>query len=105
MGEMYEFHLHLSRTGFQIFSEYFWTENMLLAENNGMWVNSQNWFFRLLITDPLLIFFSPFSHIVDKMYDSSSGIKITPNTGQGSLYKESFTGTHVANFVLQYAPV
>ncbi|KAM3855892.1 pleckstrin-2 [Vipera latastei] len=40
------------------------------------------------------------NHIVDKMYDSSSGIKITPNTGQGSLYKESFTGSILVDWLI-----
>ncbi|XP_034969752.2 pleckstrin-2 [Zootoca vivipara] len=40
------------------------------------------------------------NHIVDKMHDNSSGIKLTPNTEQGSTYKESFTGSILVDWLI-----
>lgn len=36
------------------------------------------------------------SNIVERMYDSSTGIKLTRNLDQGNRYKETFTGTAAA---------
>lgn len=38
-----------------------------------------------------------YSHIVDKMRDSSTGIKLTLNVEQGNRYKETFTGKPAAS--------
>ncbi|NWX86487.1 PLEK2 protein, partial [Nothoprocta ornata] len=38
--------------------------------------------------------------IVDKMHDSSSGIKLTPNMEQGNRYKETFTGSAVVDWLI-----
>ncbi|XP_020655833.2 pleckstrin-2 [Pogona vitticeps] len=40
------------------------------------------------------------SLIVEKMHDNSNGIKLTPNTGQGSTYKESFTGSVLVDWLI-----
>ncbi|XP_054827869.1 pleckstrin-2 isoform X1 [Eublepharis macularius] len=40
------------------------------------------------------------NHIVDKMYDNSSGIKLTPNSEQGNTYKESFTGAALVDWLI-----
>ncbi|XP_061467044.1 pleckstrin-2 [Rhineura floridana] len=40
------------------------------------------------------------NHIVDKMHDPSNGIKLTPNTEQGSTYKESFTGSILVDWLI-----
>lgn len=37
-----------------------------------------------------------YSHIVERMGDSSTGIKLTRNLEQGNRYKETFTGTPTA---------
>ncbi|XP_077178614.1 pleckstrin-2 isoform X1 [Paroedura picta] len=40
------------------------------------------------------------NHIVDKMHDNSSGVKLTPNTEQGNMYKESFTGAALVDWLI-----
>uniref|UniRef100_A0A8D2LZ43 Pleckstrin-2 n=2 Tax=Varanus komodoensis TaxID=61221 RepID=A0A8D2LZ43_VARKO len=40
------------------------------------------------------------NHIVDKMHDNSNGIKLTPNTGQGSTYRESLTGSGLVDWLI-----
>ncbi|XP_062433031.1 pleckstrin-2 isoform X4 [Rhea pennata] len=39
-------------------------------------------------------------HIVDKMRDSSTGIKLTPNMEQGNRYKETFTGSALVDWLI-----
>nr|XP_060618530.1 pleckstrin-2 [Anolis sagrei ordinatus] len=40
------------------------------------------------------------NQIIDKMHDNSNGIKLTPNTRQGSIYKESFTGSKLVDWLI-----
>ncbi|XP_030071071.1 pleckstrin-2 [Microcaecilia unicolor] len=42
------------------------------------------------------------NHIVDKMRDSSSGIKPITNMEQGSTYKESFTGSSLVDWLVSW---
>uniref|UniRef100_A0A8C8R9H8 Pleckstrin-2 n=1 Tax=Pelusios castaneus TaxID=367368 RepID=A0A8C8R9H8_9SAUR len=39
-------------------------------------------------------------HVVDKMHDNSSGIKLIPNMEQGNTYKESFTGSALVDWLI-----
>lgn len=43
---------------------------------------------------PFSFAFPPCSRIIDKMHDSSSGIRPSPNMEQGSTYKKTFIGEH-----------
>ncbi|XP_042302473.1 pleckstrin-2 isoform X1 [Sceloporus undulatus] len=40
------------------------------------------------------------NQIIDKMHDNSNGIKLAPNTRQGSTYKESFTGSMLVDWLI-----
>ncbi|XP_029454720.1 pleckstrin-2 [Rhinatrema bivittatum] len=42
------------------------------------------------------------NHIVDKMHDSSSGIKPVANMEQGSTYKDSFTGSSLVDWLVSW---
>nr|XP_033808228.1 pleckstrin-2 isoform X2 [Geotrypetes seraphini] len=42
------------------------------------------------------------NHIIDKMRDSSSGIKPITNMEQGSTYKESFTGSSLVDWLVSW---